>query len=135
MTKKFNLKYLLLDDDFEEDETINWIEENDTKNYYNCGCCSDCLCDDNIECKNCKCNCNLDSIEDEFDIIESDEDIGTQDINNFDIGIIQDKHNEKKVRITLKFNVILSNKKNEIICIDVDINRNTYLKIAEELFT
>jgi hypothetical protein len=40
---------------------------------------------------------------------------------------------EKKVRITLEFNVNLSNK-NELICIDLDINRTTYLKIAEELF-
>jgi len=52
--------------------------------------------------------------------------------SNIDINIIEE-NNEKKVRITLEFNVSLANNKSELICIDMDINKKMYLKIADEL--
>lgn len=146
--------YLLDVDSDDELESVFWGEcEDHTKKYYNCGCCDECLCDDNKQCSNCGCNCNCDDIdeEDEDPDEDSDEDPDeTSDedseedqdnlinsspgsISNFDINIIKCKEKGKKVRITLKLNVSLNNKK-EIINIDLDINENTYLKIADELF-
>jgi hypothetical protein len=82
--------------------------------------------------------------EDEYECFSCSEEIDDNDIEiiedeldnpNIIINIIEDKENknEKKVRITLEFNVGL-NKKNEILYVDLDINQSTYLKIAEELF-
>ena len=159
MTKKFifkNNNYLLDVDYDDEIETVCWLDTNNKK-YYNCGCCDDCECDDKLACKNCGCNCNCDEIEEDYDIEddleeESDDDFEESDndfeeetnnkqqnnldiskLSNFNINIIEDKEKDKKVRITLKINVSLNNKK-EIINIDFDINKSTYLKIAEELF-
>ncbi len=153
MTKKLFLKnnnYLLDDDSDDETETVEWIEETENKKYFDCGCCEECLCDDNMPCENCGCNCNGDEIDEEYSegSDESDEEIDIDDddndydhkiteqgnLSNFNINIIESKDNEKKVRITLELNVMLDNKKNEVICIDLDINSSTYLKIAEELF-
>jgi len=158
MTKNKFKKYLL-DDNFEdEDELVLWTEcENTKKEYYDCGCCDDCLCNDNIQCSNCGCNCNCNSddegdeyVDEEYFEDNSDDESGDDEdsdddfennikkqikISNFDIHIIESKENEKKVRITLKINVSLNNIKKETINIDLDINKTTYLKIAEELFT
>ena len=142
--KKNSYKNFLLDTDFDdESESVCWVEcDNNKKKYYNCGCCDECLCDDNIQCYNCGCNCSCDDIDDDYDIDETDEESedDTQlnkklpSIYNFDINIVESKEKEKKVRITLELNVSLSDNKKEIINIDLDINKTTYLKIAEELF-
>jgi hypothetical protein len=124
------LEKLLLDSNLldccsdEEDITYELSEEDSDDNIsdvFDCGCCEDCSCDDNMECENCNCECccEMNSI-----------DMVSSDTNNFNINIIEDNMKEKKVRITLEINVKL----NEKVCIDVDINRSTYLKIAEELF-
>ena len=166
MPKKIFLKnnnYLLDDDSNDENETVQWINK---KKYFNCGCCNDCLCDNNIPCKNCNCQCIIDDIDDDCSIgsKESDNDNDTDDnidlndpidntdtntlnednkhikymkqnnLSNFDINIVKAQDNQKKVRITLELNIMLDNKKNDVICIDLDINSTTYLKIAEELF-
>ena len=102
---KNTLKNLLLESDFDdENTTIDWYDEKIIKNP---------TCDE---------------------LYESDEDIEDKELSNFNINIIEDNNKEKKVRITLEFNVKLSNMKTELICIDLDINRNTYLKFADELF-
>lgn len=119
----------LLDYDDDEDEFVQWIEVED-KEYFNCGCCDDCVCDDNVECSNCGCGCNGDEFEDEYEYEEDEEDDTT---DNFSVKIIKSETNEKLVRITLQLNVMLDDKKSERINIDLDINSKTYLKIAEEL--
>jgi hypothetical protein len=136
--------YLLDRDDDDENEVVNWIDNNNIKQYFDCGCCEDCLCDDNIKCTNCGCNCNGDDDSDGSD--GSDDSDGSANTNdksdckdiseqsNFNINIIKNETDEKLVRITLQLNVMLDNKKTEIINIDLDINSKTYLKIAEELF-
>jgi hypothetical protein len=139
MVKKNTLKNLLLDDvnsDVEDDVDINWFDNTEpspNKQYYNCGCCNECSCgdmEDDLTCQNCDCECcvviNTDYEGDVSDELE-------KELSNFDIGIIEDNMKEKKVRITLQFNVMLSNNKSEVVCIDVDINKITYLKIASEL--
>ena len=156
MNNNYFKNYLLDDEKDDEIETVFWEECDDhTKKYYNCGCCDECLCDDNKQCSNCGCNCNCDDIDDEDSDEESDEEPDKEPVEdpdnfnlskydnlinslpdsilNFDINIIKCKEKGKKVRITLKLNVSLNNKK-EIINIDLDINENTYLKIADELF-
>jgi hypothetical protein len=50
---------------------------------------------------------------------------------DFDMHIIED-NNEKKVRISLELNVKIKDTI-ELICIDVDINKIIYLKLADEL--
>ncbi len=153
MTKSLLLKnknYLIDDDSDDENETVEWIEQIETKKYFDCGCCDECLCDDNKPCDNCGCNCNGDDLDDELYDDDDDEEDNEDDeesddeddnhsnkkgnLSNFNINIIENQDKEKKVRITLELNVILDNKKNEVICIDLDINSSTYLKIAEELF-
>lgn len=140
MTKKYyskNNNTSLLEDDDDEDiieNVIDWMQnnicnENFTK-YFNCGCCDDCLCDDNIECLNCGCNCNGDEFDDDFDYIDEDED---ENIKNFNINIIKKFENENTVRITFECNVILNYKKIESFNIEIDINNYTYLKIMNEL--
>jgi hypothetical protein len=136
MTKKLNFKnnVYLIDDTDDENETVDWNDEIQTKKYFDCGCCDECLCDDNTACKNCGCNCNgEDYDEEDYDEEESEETVTeNNNLTNFDINIIESTDNEKKVRITLELN--LDSKKNEVISIDLDINSSTYLKIAEELF-
>ncbi len=156
MVKKiYSNKHLLLDDHFDdENETVSWIDT-PAKSYYNCGCCTACSCENNKACDNCGCNCNCDEdMEDDYDYEsddecedcednldntdnESDNNISKlctfKDITNFNINIIKDGINEKKVRISLEIK-LKTNNKDEVISIDLDINRNTYLKIAEELF-
>ena len=141
MTKKLNFKnkVYLIDDTDDENETVEWKDESQINKYFDCGCCDECLCDDNSSCKNCGCNCNCEDYDEEFseeldEDEESDNDITEKNnLSNFDIIIIESKDNEKKVRITLELN-INNNKKNEVLSIDLDINSTTYLKIAEELF-
>ena len=132
---------LLVDEDSDENETVSWIEETIIlyKKYYNCGCCDNCSCDDNIECSLCGCQCNCDEdIEDEYDYEGSEteeiENNANSMVSNFNIMIIEDDRKEKKVRITLEINVVLSIKKSKLISVNLDISRSTYLKIAEELF-
>lgn len=147
MRKNSYKKFLLDVDSDDETEKVCWDDNEKKKEYYNCGCCDECLCDDNVECTNCGCNCNCDcdDIDDDYEIDEDDDDDleGNDEttynnqpssVSNFDINIIESKEKEKKVRITLELNVSLSNNKKEIINIDLDINKTTYLKIAEELF-
>jgi hypothetical protein len=70
--------------------------------------------------------------DDDIDINKLDEeDNDDNELLNFDMMIVQDQ-NMKKVRITFELNVML-NDKNKKICIDVMINKSTYLKLAEEL--
>ena len=54
-----------------------------------------------------------------------------EDTPDFDMHIIED-NNEKKVRISLELNVKIKDTI-ELICIDVDINKIIYLKLADEL--
>jgi len=144
---KISLKKLLLDDGSDDElESVVWNDDKSTsKKYFNCGCCDECLCDDNIECLNCGCNCNCDEFEDDYDIENDSEESESEqtitsvnkpknNVTNFDINIVENNEKEKKVRITLKLNVSLNNEKKETINIDLDINKTTYLKIAEELF-
>jgi len=123
--KKLLLDSILLDCCSDEEDIIYELSEeksdDNISDVFDCGCCDDCRCDDNISCVNCDCECCCEM--NSSDMIPSD-------INNFNINIIEDNMKEKKLRITLEINVKL----NEKVCIDVDINRTTYLKIAEELF-
>jgi len=122
--KNILLESILLDCCSDEEDELYPVSEEEVDDtiseVFDCGCCEDCSCDDNIHCDNCNCEC----------CCESDYSDNESDINNFNINIIEDNMKEKKVRITLEINVKL----NEKVCIDVDINRTTYLKIAEELF-
>jgi len=118
MTIKNSLKnIILIDDNNDENIIVDWYDDiiND-KEYYNCGCCDNCSCDEGL-CDNCSCECNCSTT-------------NTDPISAFDINIIEDNM-EKKVRITFSFK--LNNIMDETICIDLDINRTTYLKIADEL--
>jgi len=123
--EKLLLDSILLDCCSDEEDIVYELSEEDSddniSDVFDCGCCDDCSCDDNMECENCNCECccEMNSIDEV-----------SSDTNNFNINIIEDNMKEKKVRITLEINVKL----NEKVCIDVDINRTTYLKIAEELF-
>jgi hypothetical protein len=144
MTKKLNYKnkVYLIDENDDENETVDWNDEIQIKKYFDCGCCDECLCDDSMSCKNCGCNCNgedYDDYNEESDDEDESDEYDSENTNhdennlqNFDINIIKSNDNEKKVRITIELN--LDSKKNEIISIDLDINSSTYLKIAEELF-
>ena len=117
MTIKNSLKnIILIDDNNDENVIVDWSEDNIEKEYYNCGCCNNCSCDEGM-CDNCSCECNCSTT-------------NTDPISAFDINIIEDNM-EKKVRITFSFK--LNNIMDETICIDLDINRSTYLKIADEL--
>lgn len=142
-TTQNQYKSYLLDHDDDENEIVNWIEDDkcNNKEYFDCGCCDECLCDDNIECANCGCNCNGDEFDDDYDYDDEDDEADednenekVSNLSNFNINIIKNETDEKLVRITLQLNVMLDNKKTEIINIDLDINTKTYLKIAEELF-
>ena len=143
----------------DENETVEWSQTpKETKKYFNCGCCDNCECDDNKACVNCSCNCNCDEIEDDYDY-ESDDNLNilntphidkctensklnlvlsddndsknaSLNIKDFSISIVNKK--EKKVRIRLEL-ILLLNSNQELINIDFDINKSTYLKIADEL--
>lgn len=52
--------------------------------------------------------------------------------NYINISIIK-KNKKKQVRITFNLNVELSNKKNKLISIDLDIDQSLYFQIAKEL--
>ena len=123
---------LIIYDNFDDEcETVQWIEPNLLDdNTYDCDCCSECMCDDDIECENCGCECCKSYDDDEFDITEIK---NNSKLSNFNINIYKDTNNEKKVRLTLEVNLNY-NKKNETININLDINSTLYLKIAEELF-
>jgi hypothetical protein len=160
MTKKlFKNNNYLVNDSEDETETVEWIDKIDNKKFFDCGCCKKCLCDDNMSCKNCGCSCNGDG--DDCDDCDDDDDCDEEcseesddsnsdenqldnkeenllkelaNLSNFNIKIVESKDGGKKVRITLELNVMLDNKKNEVISIDLDINSETYLKIAQDLF-
>jgi hypothetical protein len=70
---KRNLFLLDVDSD-EENIIINWLDNHKKTNYFNCGCCKNCLCNDTSSCKNCGCACNCIEIDDEFIIEEDDDD-------------------------------------------------------------
>ena len=124
--EKLLLDSIVLDCHSDEEDIEYELSEEDSDDniseVFDCGCCDDCRCDDMMECENCNCEC----------CCESDANLSDTNnrVDNFNINIIEDNMKEKKVRITLEINVKL----NEKVCIDVDINRTTYLKIAEELF-
>ena len=118
MNIKNHLKKLLISDSInnidDENEEVEWIDKDQSTEYESkpqpvvpCEYC------ENINCSNCCDNNKIDK-------------------PGFEINIINEEK-EKKVRITLEFNVKLSDNKMELISIDVDINMNTYLKIADEL--
>jgi hypothetical protein len=128
MNKKniFKNKIYLLDYDADDEtDVVSWIEKNKS---YNCECY------DNIICSNCECNNNENDDDDDDDDDETEISDVISNISSFNINIINNKHKGKKVRITLQLNVNLSNNKKELITIEVDINKTTYLKIAQELF-
>lgn len=138
--KKFNLKKLLLENCIDENEnyTVVWKEKDDNKivkKYYNCGCCDDCSCDDNISCKSCNCGCNRESFDDDCDY-DDEEDDNVNDIDYNDIDFNDDNTNieiiENKVRISFNFNIKL-NENTEKIKLNIDISNSTWLKIAEEI--
>jgi hypothetical protein len=122
--------YILTNYD-DENDIVEWYENNDKK-FFNCGCCDNCLCDDNIKCVNCNCNCNGDEFDDEYDYEDTDTDT---DDTNFNINIIKNDINKKLVRITLQLNVIIDNKINEVINVVLDIKSKTYMRIKRELFS
>lgn len=124
--------YILTDYD-DETDTVEWYENNNEKKYFNCGCCDDCLCDDNIKCINCNCSCNGDEFDDDYDYEDDEE--SDSDTTNFNINIIKNDINKKIVRITLQLNVIIDNKINEVINVVLDIKSKTYLRIKRELFS
>jgi len=69
----FKKKIILLDVDYDdENETVNWIENKHNKVYFNCGCCTNCLCNDTSSCNNCGCACNCTEIDDYYEIEEDD---------------------------------------------------------------
>jgi hypothetical protein len=114
---KNTLKKLLLDENSDdENASVIWLDNN-------CTCCNDCDCSNNIICKNCGCECCI-----KFD----EETINDKNVSNINIDIIEDTNKEKKVRITLEINVKI-NDTIELMCIDVDINKITYLNIANKL--
>ncbi len=122
---KNTLKNLLLNNcEDDENTTVNWLDEIVSTN--NCSCCKECNCIDKFACTHCGCECYCD--------FSDDETVETLDkeLTNFNINIIEDNNKEKKIRITLEFNVIL-NEKSKVISIDVDINKNIYLEIANDL--
>jgi hypothetical protein len=53
--------------------------------------------------------------------------------SNFNMNIVKDENNIKKVRITLEFNIKINDEKSELISIDMDINKTMILKIADDL--
>lgn len=111
--KKISFKKFLLNIDCDDEtESVNWTDCEDQKTkFYNCGCCDECLCDDNIACDNCgcNCNCNCDDIDDDYDIEDDETDISESSeepetlpttksqssISNFDIHIIENKEKKK----------------------------------------
>lgn len=113
---------LLIDDNLDENEVVNWYDETINTVIFNCGCCDNCSC---IEqpCDDCQCDCNSNDTTEKID-----------NLSDFNITIIKNKKLGNKVRITLKINVILNNKENENMSIDCDINKSTYLKITNELY-
>jgi hypothetical protein len=116
---------MILNDTDDENDDINWIEKQHKYNIsiYNCGCCDNCECDDNVVCNNCCCGCKIED--------SSSEDLNENKyvINDFTIDIIEDIYKERKVHISLNLNI---NNKN--IVISLDINRTLYLQIADDLF-
>jgi hypothetical protein len=105
---------------------------NDNKKIYNCGCCDNCLCDDNVDCKYCGCGCS--SFNDNSDDEEiKDENNTTSKLNNLDINVIKTFEKEKKVRISLELEIEINSELNKIININLDINKETFYKILKDL--
>ena len=101
----FTLKKLLLEDNFDDENTsVSWINNSTHIN-------------DNI---------------DNNDIDNNDDIIIETETSNINMNIIKD-NNIKKVRITLEFNVKINDEQSKLISIDMDINKTMILKIAEEL--
>lgn len=133
----------LFDDYYDDDINIINNKQNnlhtklpiikEEKEYFDCGCCSNCMCDVNIECINCNCACNCDFFEDDFDYYSVNDNEHQNDNCKITINIIKGKMTEKKVRITLELNVIINENNVEQISVDIDIRKTTYLKIAKEL--
>ena len=138
-------KNIINNDSDDENEIVDWgsnTTPKEIKKYFNCGCCDNCECDDNKACVNCNCNCNCDEIDDDYDYESDDNQVVEQsktkvnfknaslNIQDFSISVVSSK--EKKVRISLKLFLSLTNEQ-ELINIDFDINKLTYLKIADEL--
>ena len=110
--EKITLKKMLLEDNYDdENTTVTWIDKN------------------KLESNNM---ISPQEEEQEYQVNSEDPLVNGPEPSNIDINIIEE-NNEKKVRITLEFNVSLNNDKSELICIDMDINKKMYLKIADEL--
>jgi hypothetical protein len=107
--KKKLFKKLLLDEDSDEEICdIKWIKKKSI--------------DETVDDES---SVDINKLDDE------PEEENTNELVNFDMSIIDDK-NIKKVKISFELNISLNNK-NKKICIDVVINKSTYLKIADEL--
>lgn len=118
---------ILIDEFSDEDENTNYWSDsedkiNDNTIYFDCGCCDECMCDEDIPCMNCDCECCVVS-----DIGSESSDM-EHNTESFTMNIIQDTNKQKKVRITIE---VMQN--NKLMCIDVDISKDTYLQVAEEL--
>jgi hypothetical protein len=91
--EKLLLDSILLDCCSDEEDIEYELSEEDSDDniseVFDCGCCDDCSCDDNMECENCNCECccEMNSIDEV-----------SSDTNNFNINIIEDNMKE-----TLKF--------------------------------
>lgn len=138
--KKNNYQKFLLniesDDEIElNDTTIECIQDqinNNNEKIYNCGCCNNCLCDDNVDCKNCGCGCSsYNNNSDDEEIIDKNN--TTSKLNNLDINVIKTPEKEKKVRISLELEIEINSELNKIININLDINKETFYKILKDL--
>ena len=123
----------MINNDFDdENEDVLWLEELGKTVVFTCGCCSECLCDEDIICSNCLCACQTLTSDSETtdDDIDKQIDLSNYTINDFTIDIIENTDMERKVRI----NVNLDFLNNKNIIIKLDINKALYLQIAEDLF-
>jgi hypothetical protein len=120
----------MINNDFDDEhEDVQWVEDICKTVVFTCGCCSECVCDENIICSNCLCACQTTASESSDDN-DKHVDLSDYTINDFTIDIIENAHTERKVRI----NVNLDFLNNKNIVIKLDINKALYLQIAEDLF-
>jgi hypothetical protein len=102
----------------DEEDNINWLDLTQPLEsqitYFNCGCCDNCTCDDQISCS-CNCSCQVDD---------------KYNLNDFIIDVIELPNKERKVRMNLNINI----SDNKSITISLDIESSLYLQIAKDLF-
>ena len=124
---------IIINDYEDEIDSVKWLESpKHSIEIFNCGCCEECICDDQTICSNCLCSCLIENSDDSNDTNDTNDpsDVPiSHTINDFTIDIIEDSNKERKVRINVS--IELQNNKN--ITIKLDINRSLYLQIAEDL--